>query len=61
MAAANPGSAIYFASERFVDWLSPETAASYTANIVATGGVGVDSAVQQTREMLLLEFQDLMA
>jgi predicted nucleic acid-binding Zn-ribbon protein len=59
--AANPGSSVYFASQRFVDWLSPETAVSYAANIVATGEAGVESAIDQTREMLLLEFQEIMA
>lgn len=59
--ATNPGSGAYFASRRFVDWMSPETAADYTIKIVSTGQLGAEDAIQQAQDMLLLEFQDVMA
>jgi predicted nucleic acid-binding Zn-ribbon protein len=59
--ATHPTASIYFASRRFVDWMSPETAADYTIKIVSTGQLGAEDAIQQAQDMLLLEFQDVMA
>jgi predicted nucleic acid-binding Zn-ribbon protein len=51
----------YFASDRLVEWLSPETLAEYAAKITLTGGEGAEEAAAEARSMLLLEYNDLMS
>jgi hypothetical protein len=55
-----PGSNVYFVSERFADWFSLETLAGEGLKAYVTGGKSVESAADRIKQLLLLEWNDLL-
>ena len=58
--AQNPGASVYLASQRFVDWLSPETIVRMGAVLYGTGGSASDSVISEVVGESRSEFDNLL-
>lgn len=51
----------YYASQRFVEWASAETAAHHVILGIASAGSTVNQSIREAQDQLLLEFSDVVA
>jgi hypothetical protein len=57
----HPRDNVYFPSERFVDWASPETAAEHVAMAVLSAGATTAGSIDELKNRLMLEYDDAYA
>ncbi len=55
------GKYVYFSSRRFTDWCCPETFGAYAYSLIASEGETSDEIVAKIREMMLLEYYDIVS
>jgi len=57
----NPGASVYLASQRFVDWFSPETVGRIALLMYGSGGTASESVINEFVTELQSEFYNLVA